>query len=467
MKMLFLITQLIFTVSTFAQSAADNKPILQVGQATLVKKSLLAMPQFQFFGNPGVSTKYVETGKTLFDVLKNDLEISGYFTFIDSKAYLEDPNKTGLKPVTVEPNGFNFENWKQISADFLIRAGYNIKANSIDLEVYLYHVPSSKLLLGKKYQGETKNARYMAHRFANDILLSLTGKKGFFVSKLAVTSDRGGKDFKELYVMDWDAFEGSIKQITNNKSVTISPSWSTDGKKVAYSAMLYKPKLKMRNVDLLLHDLASGSSTVISDDPGTNSGVNFHPDGKSLLFTNTRKTGHPDIFRYYFDNKKLIKITAGPLGAMNVEPYASPDGRRILFSSDRSGGHPMIYVMDINGGNVNRLTFAGRYNSTPAWSPDGKLIVFAGQENDHFDIFLMNADGTNMIRLTSSPKRGSSKLANNEDPSFSPDGRNIVFRSNRTGSYQIFLVNLDGSVERRLTFDNFNYEKPVWSPFLD
>jgi TolB protein len=118
--------------------------------------------------------------------------------------------------------------------------------------------------------------------------------------------------------------------------------------------------------------------------------------------------------------------------------------------------------MNVDGSNVKRITFAGRYNATPSWSPDSKKLAFAGWENDHFDIFTVNADGTDMIRITSS-RKANGKWANNEDPSFSADGRLLMYTSNRTGSYQIYISNLDGSEERRVTNDNFDYYKPRWS----
>jgi TolB protein len=126
----------------------------------------------------------------------------------------------------------------------------------------------------------------------------------------------------------------------------------------------------------------------------------------------------------------------------------------------------MIYIANVDGSNPKRMTFAGRYNSTPSWSPDGKKLAFSGWENDHFDIFTMDADGTNMVRITSS-RKPNGKWANNEDPVWSPDGRFLMYTSNRTGSSQIYISNLDGSEERRITSDSFNYFKPRWSKNLD
>ena len=132
----------------------------------------------------------------------------------------------------------------------------------------------------------------------------------------------------------------------------------------------------------------------------------------------------------------------------------------------------MIYTMSINGTSLKRRTFAGWYNSSPRFSPDGKKIVFAGQDRGahkggFFDIFIMNTDGTNMQRLTSAMKVNSSKNANNEEPSFSPDGQKVIFTSDRTHRKQLYIVDIDGSNERRITFDRYNYEKPRWSPYLE
>src|ERR1051325_4450423 len=92
----------VFCFSAITHAADKKEIIIDVGQTKLVKKSLLALPSFLFFGNPTTSPQYVEVGKTLFDVVKNDLDVSALFTFIDKNAYLEDPDKKGLHPITEE-----------------------------------------------------------------------------------------------------------------------------------------------------------------------------------------------------------------------------------------------------------------------------------------------------------------------------------------------------------------------------
>jgi TolB protein len=128
----------------------------------------------------------------------------------------------------------------------------------------------------------------------------------------------------------------------------------------------------------------------------------------------------------------------------------------------------MIFVMNSDGTDVKRLTFAGVYNSTPAWSPDSKRIAFAGfdDKTKNYDIFTMDITGGNLARLTSAKKKDG-RLADNEDPSFSPDGRHVLFRSNRTGKYQLYVVSADGEDERRITFDQHEYYRPRWSPTFE
>ena len=125
----------------------------------------------------------------------------------------------------------------------------------------------------------------------------------------------------------------------------------------------------------------------------------------------------------------------------------------------------MLYSMKMNGKNIRPITWQGSYNSTPDYSPDGKQIVFSGRAGGRFDIFIMNADGSKLRRLTSF-KKPNNRWADKESPSFSPDGRYIVFRSNQAGNYQLYIMNILSSRVTRITTDSHNYKSPRWSPFF-
>jgi TolB protein len=461
MKLTICLFFYLFAVSTFAEEPSGAQIYIKMGEAQ-TKKSLLALPAFQYLGNPALTPAHQSIGTELFRVLQNDLSVSNYFQFIQQSAFLEDPSKTGLQPQPGDPKGFKFESWNQIGAEFLIRGAFTVAGQELIFETYLYHVPKTNLILGKKYRSSLANVRKIAHTFANDILEALTGKRGMFLSRVVVASDKVGGQIKEIYVMDWDGAD--TQKITNHKSISLSPAWSPDGKKIAYTAFVQRTRTKTRNADMFIYELQSGKRWLVSYRQGLNSGAHFSPDGQHLYLTLTQQ-GTPDIYKLNTDGNLVAKLTNGPRGAMNVEPAISPDGKQIAFSSDRSG-QPMVYIMNADGTNPRRVTFAGKYNSTPAWSPDGKKLAFAGWESDHFDIFTMNADGTDMLRITSA-KKANGKWAMNEDPVFSPDGRHLMYTSNRSGPNQIYVSNLDGSDERRVTNDSANYFKPKWSANLE
>lgn len=449
------------TTTEQERKVASSQIYIKLGEAR-TKKSLLAFPALQYMGAPTSSVNYQNIGAEMFAVISNDLLVSSYFQILPQSAYLENTAKTGLRPVPNDPNGFKFQSWSSIGAEFLIRGAFVVAAGEVSLEIYLYHVPKSSLIFAKKYKGSQTGARRIAHTFANDVLKALTGKEGMYLSKIVMTSDRDGGPYREVFVMDWDG--ANPVRLTNHKTLAVSPAWSKNGKFIAYTATVQRTKTKMRNHDMFLYELQSGRRSLVSYRQGINSGASFAPDGKHIYLTISQGFS-PDIYKMTYDGNLVAKITNGPTGAMNVEPAVSADGSKIAFSSDRSG-NPMIFTMNADGSGIKRVTHAGKFNASPSWSPDGSKIAFAGFESDHFDVFVVNTDGTGMIRLTSA-RKPNGRMANNEDPSFSPDGRFVMYTSDRTGKNQIYISTVDGSEERRVTLDSANYYKARWSQNLD
>ena len=141
---------------------------------------------------------------------------------------------------------------------------------------------------------------------------------------------------------------------------------------------------------------------------------------------------------------------------MDVSPAWNPrTGNQIAFVSDR-GGSPQIYLMDAEGANVERLTDGTGYAVSPAWSPNGQLLAFSWQrEGGPFDLYVMDVATRQTVQLTRDAGR-------NEQPSWAPDGRHLIFQSTRNGRNQIWMMLANGTGLRQLTFERSN-TAPTWS----
>lgn len=428
---------------------------IKLGEAQ-VKTSNLAIPMIEFTGSKPKVKDFMQLTSETREVLVKNLSVIGYFKIQAAETFLD--KSLALKPAESETGGFSWDNWKAIGTDYLLKASINIINSELVLDIYFYHIAATKLILAKQYKGNLANLRKLAHTASNDMVEKVSGKPGFFLSQIVVSAlNPAQPGERELYVMDWDG--QNREKITNHRSIALSPAWSPDGSKIAYTAFMQRKSTKLRNPDLYIYDRVTKKHQMISYRKGMNSGA-FFESPQALLMT-ISGDNNPDIYRIDTKGNILKQITNGPIGAMNVEPALSPDGNWLSFSSDRAG-RPMIYVADREGANPKRLTFAGTFNAAPSWSPDSETIAFAGWADKAFDIYSISKSGQNLKRITKALKK-SGRQASHENPAFSPDGRVILYTSNRTGINQLFISLADGSEEWAITQDNWSYFQPKWS----
>lgn len=441
-------------------SPSFSKIYINMGEAKF-NKSLIAIAPLNY-ESPSATSAYKKYGKDISSIITNNIQASGYFNIIPREAFVEDVSQLGVKPRSKNQKGFHWENWSLIEAEFLMLSQYKVENGQIHLQVYMYDVRLRKNIFQKMYKSSAQDRFSLAHFICNDIIKYLTNKPGIFLTKIAaIRSTKGHK--KEIFIMDWNG--SNKKQISFHRSISLSPSWSPKGLNLAYSAFVYRKKSRSRQAHIFIYDLLKKKAKALGSYYGTNLGSDFFPSGKDMVISAASSFGGLDIFKLSLKNNRSYPILLGPKGAINVEPDIHPNGRKIAFSSDR-GGKVSLYEMDIYGEKIKKLISVGKYNSSPNWSPDGKYIAFSGYSKKRFDIFLYDvAKGVIARRLTSA-KKSNGKWSNNEYPSFSPDGKKIVFSSDRFKYTQLFIVNADGTNLQQITFDKYDYKSPKWSPLI-
>lgn len=229
-----------------------------------------------------------------------------------------------------------------------------------------------------------------------------------------------------------------------------NPLWTPDGKQILYESERPEQLVDDTFELYLMNPDGSGKTLLVANGRPEDIPKGYHPDGSQLAFSSNRD-GNSEIYKMNADGTGQIRLTNNP--ANDNFPRWSPDGTKIIFVSNRSGNNE-IWSMDPFGNNLVNLTNNPASDSTPEWLSDGTKIAFtrnvAGSGNE---IFTMNADGSNQVNLTQRP-------GYDAFPTWSPDGTTIIYSrfvegdtnfSVSGGNYEVFAMNADGSNPRRLT----------------
>lgn len=425
----------LFTLSAWA----DERPEVTV-YAKKIFKTPIALAKFT---KKGENKTEDDTAFGLRSILRQDLDFTNYFKWIPPEAFLEDPNQV---------EKINFKTWHSLQTNYLVMGQYEEEADKLTVTLFLYDIKKETLAATLSKTAGNSKKRQLMHFLANELLEKMTGEKGVFLTKIVFVSDHSG--YKELYVMDYDG--ENIVKLTNRKNIVLLPAWSPDGTKILYSSYTTHEG-NQQNLDLFSLDLKTKNTKLISNRKGLNMGATFSPDGRSIAATLSLNTGRPNIYMMGEDGshpKLLIQSYES-----DFSPTYSPDGKKLLFVSTRKG-NPHLFIQDLSQLNSEprRLTFAGHYNAAPKWSLLANRIVFAGELDGHFDLFDIDPKGFVINRLTKILDRG-----DNEHPSWSLNGRHIVFYSTRERKSNIYIITADGSLEKKIT-DNFgNCTTPAWS----
>ena len=365
-----------------------------------------------------------------------DLERSGQFRGVDAPGFAYDE--------VTQPD---FSIWRQKNADALLAGSVNRLADGrYDVRVHLWDSVRGQDLGAFGNIVVASDIRLAAHHIADYVYEKLTGDKGVFSTRIAYVTKRG-QNFN-LWVADADG-EGPQSAL-NSAEPIISPAWSPNGSQLAYVSF------EARKPTIYVHDVFTAKRKLVANFKGSNSAPAWSPDGRYLAVTLSRDGGS-QLFLLDLNAPGAEPRRITQSSSIDTEPVFTADGKSIYFVSDR-GGSPQIYKVALSGGSPERVTFTGTYNISPALSPDGRWLAFISRVNGAFKLFVMDLSSGNANPITDT--------GSDEKPSFSPNGRLLIYATQEQGKEALMTTTLDGKIKARLAGQTGDIREPNWGPFL-
>ena len=358
-------------------------------------------------------------------------------------------DETGFPDAPIAGKNGNYPLYAKLGAVALVQA----TPTATGLHVAVHDVAQQKVARVKDFMIDgspnSREWRMSVHNVSDELEAWITGVRGIAATRVAyVQGLRNGR----LYVIDSD---GAFPTPVGDEAGVMSPSWHPKGTHLAYSLVGAHGCCQIYVLDLT----SGGARRIEAVGGGLNSTPVFAPDGVVIVYTHGEESGTDLFATTVFERGPARRITVGR-GSDNTSPTFSPDGRRLAFTSGRLG-HPEIYISDADGTNPQPLTYSvgeQNYRSNPDWSPDGRLIAYQSQQTDgSFQLNTISLRDRSVKQLTSD--------GSNEDASWAPDSRHIIFSSTRTGSKQLFVIDSESGRWRQLT-RNGGVRLPAWSPPL-
>lgn len=366
-------------------------------------------------------------------IVQADLERSGQFRGVDASGQALD-----------ETSRPDLSLWRQRTADAMVAGSVTRQGDGrYDVRFRLWDVVRGTDLGGQSYTVPQADLRLAAHRIADYVYEKLTGEKGVFSTRVAYVTRGGGRH--TLWVADADG-ENAQAALASPEPI-ISPVWSPNGGQLAYVSF------EARKPIVYVHSVASGQRRLLANFRGSNSAPAWAPDGNSLAVTLSRDGGS-QLYSIPAGGGEPRRLTQS--ASIDTEPTFAADGSGIYFVSDR-GGAPQIYRMPVGGGAPTRVTFTGSYNISPAVSPDGRWLAYISRVGGAFKLHVMELASGTVTALTDTSA--------DENPSFAPNSKLILYATQLQGREALMTTTLDGKIKARLAGRAGDIREPDWGPF--
>ena len=435
----------------FAQQSPPPDPPSRTGVDLIIGDRIGAQPRLAVPDCLALTNdpETLDAASTIAQVLFDDLEFEREFRLLARDTYRTIPRARSLTDLPLNA-------WQELGADGVVSCSVSRQADGqLLVRASLFNVSSLESALGVEYAGSYRNVRLYAHELANQIHRQQRGLEGVARSHLAFVSDRDSESVlglvpnrqtKEIYIADYDG--ANVRRVTVSRSLNVTPTWTPDSRAVAYTSYRYgQQDIVVSHIyEGRLETPAGGTERVHNWLPS------YSPDGRQIAF-NSNRDGNPELYVMNVDGTNLRRLTNHP--AIDTSPTWSPLGHQIAFTSDRTGS-PQIYVIGVDGAGLRRITFES-YCDRPTWSPSPyNEIAYASLTGPGYDIKVVDL-ATNEVRQLTFGQ------GTNESPSYSANGRHLVFSSTRgSGNKQIYVIGRDGRGLRQITYMG-NNEMPSWS----
>ncbi|MBN8740419.1 MAG: Tol-Pal system beta propeller repeat protein TolB [Lysobacterales bacterium 69-70] len=416
------------------QGLSSDVPTIVINTGTAAALPITVVPfAFEAAGAPS------ETDVS--DVVRMDLARSGKFKALDKKDVVEFPSRG---------SDIKFPTWNLLKQAYIVVGRMtDADGGAMRVEFELYDVAKQERLLGLAITGQRSDLRGVGHQVADLIYEKITGVRGAFWTRIAYVTAAGVSPNINyaLMVADSDGYNPQV--LVRSREPLLSPSWSPDGKKLAYVSF------ERGDSAIYIQEIATGSRQVVSNKKGINGAPAFSPDGTKLALT-LSYLGNPDIFIMDLGSRETKRITNH--FSIDTEAQWMPDGQNLVFTSDRSG-KPQLYQVSVNGGDATRLTFQGEYNAKASISYDGKQFAMAQGTGNVYRIAVLDRSKGSGTMSAISP--GSV----DESPSFAPNGSMLLYAATDGPRGVLYAVSADGRVRQRLVLADGDVREPSWGPF--
>ena len=365
-------------------------------------------------------------------------------------------------PSTLASGAIDYKAWSSLNAWYLVTGDVVPTGAGYELTLTVHDVVYSRVKETKRYRippmtgSAAPEFRMALHAIADEAVRSISGQPGYAATRIvfarqnkaSVANATGSYD---LMIVDSDGF--GLKRLAGGTGIIYSPAWSPDGRKLLYTLN------SKAGAQIVERDVQTGAARVIRSEEGISTPT-YSPDGTRITYAAwVDKT----LRLYEMDLARGTVRRLSQVNAMEQSPSYSGDGQRIAFMSNRLG-LPHIYVMPASGGRGELISpyVANQkgYYFGPDFSPTSSEIVFSGHWNSQgvFQIMIADANrpGAQIRQLTAE--------GDNEDPSWAPDGRHIVYSSG-VGDQQLSLYVIDTvTLMKRKLVDGGKLRMSEWSP---